>query len=167
MLELKVRDGDKVVVLQFEHSLLSLSKWESVHKVPFMTSAKTMEDMIGYFQDMLLSPAKHRDLVMALSPEQLEMLLDYVNSELTASTVNDKEKGTGQEEKVTSELIYYWMTALKINWKAETWHLSRLMMLIRITAYKQKTPEKRKGSEIAADYRALNAKRRAMFNTKG
>lgn len=167
MLELKVHDGETEHVLQFEHSLLSLSKWESKNKTPFLTStAKDSEDMVEYFQDMLLNPIDPM-IVFRLSPEQLERLNNYINDAPTASSVPKSMKSKGSSEVVTSELIYYWMVALKINWQAETWHLSRLMMLIEITNYKSQPEKSRSKSEQLASWNEINEANKKRFGTDG
>lgn len=167
MLELKVHDGDRVVVLRFEHSLLSLSKWESKHKVAFLTTqAKTATEMIEYFQDMLLSPEDDPNLVLGLSPEQLDQLAIYMNESQTASSVPAvplKKSG----ETITSELIYYWLVGMQIPFEVQTWHLSRLMMLVEITNYKNQPEKKRKPGEVVSDMIHLNNERRKKFNTNG
>lgn len=167
MLELKVRDGEREVVLQFEHSLLSLSKWESKTKKSFLaTPMKTSTDMIDYFECMLLG---HEDpnLVYRLSPEQLDDLAEYINNPRTASSVPEDPSNRQRPEIVTSELIYYWMTALKINWEAQHWHLSRLMMLIQITNYKSQPEKKRNPRDLYKTWRETNAKNKEFFGTNG
>jgi hypothetical protein len=165
VLELKVRDGEREVVLQFEHSLHSLSKWEAEHKKPFLsTTTKTATEMINYFQDMLLSGDP--DLIIRLSPQQLDYLANYINETQTASSVPPDDSKKGTPEIVTTELIYYWMVALKINWEAQHWHLSRLMMLINITNYKQQPEKKRSTRELLSDWKAIQAKNRERFGIK-
>jgi hypothetical protein len=165
VLELKVRDGEREVVLQFEHSLHSLSKWEAEHKKPFLsTTTKTATEMINYFQDMLLSGDP--DLIIRLSPQQLDDLANYINETQTASSVPPDDSKKGTPEIVTTELIYYWMVALKINWEAQHWHLSRLMMLINITNYKQQPEKKRSTRELLSDWKAIQAKNRERFGIK-
>lgn len=169
MLELKVRDGSKEVVLQFEHSLLSLSKWEAKHKKPFMSTVQKLpSEMIDYFQDMLLSPEVDRDLVYALNPEQLDDLTKYIADPQSASSVRDGTDKGQSGEVVTSELIYYWLVALQIPFQpTETWHLNRVMMLVRIANFKQQPEKKRPEGEVMSQWAALNEKRKKMFNTKG
>jgi len=155
VLELKVRDEGTTVVLQFEHSLLSLSKWEEKNKKAFLATPKKQSvEMIDYYQEMLLTPVDP-SIVFKLSPEQLEQLSNYINESRTASSV-PKVKGKGSSEIVTSELIYSWMTMLKINWAAESWHLSRLMVLIEITNYKMQPEKKMSKSEALADWNQIN-----------
>jgi hypothetical protein len=169
VLELKVIDGEREVVLQFEHSLLSLSKWEEKHKKPFLASkVKKHEEMIDYFQEMLLTPGESPNLVYRLAPEQLDRLTDYVNEERTASSVPDEGVPKGQPEIVTSELIYFWLVALEIPFHpVETWHLSRAMMLIKITGFKKQPPKKRNPKELLQDWAAINQRNKERFGTTG
>lgn len=168
MLELKVHDEGKLVTLTFEHSLLSLSKWESRHKKSFLgTAAKTGVEMVEYFEDMLVKPQGARDLVCSLSPEQLEELTHYINDPYTASSIPELESRPGPKETITSELIYYWMVSLRIPFDVEKWHLNRLMMLIRVINFKNEPPKKQNQMQILSKMRELNEQRKAQFNTKG
>lgn len=168
MLELKVHDGDREVVLQFEHSLLALSKWEAKHKKPFLTtSARPPTEMIDYFQCMLVSPEVDPDLVYMLEPSELDDIANYMNDSQTASSV-PRQPSKLAAEVTTSELIYYWLVALKIPFQpTETWHLNRVMMLIEITNYKNQPAKKRKPSEVMSDWRAANERQKKMFGTNG
>jgi hypothetical protein len=168
VLELKVLDGEREVVLQFEHSLLSLSKWESKHKKAFLaTPMKTSIDMIDYFESMLLTPGEDTDLVYRLDPEQLDQLANYVNTPQTASSVPKNLNRKSNNEIVTSELIYYWMTAMRIPFEAQTWHLSRLMILIEITNFKSQPEKKRRPMEMYSQWREMNARNKERFGTTG
>lgn len=168
MLELKLLDGETEVVLQFEHSLLSLSKWESKHKKSFFgTPAKPNEEMIDYFWYMLLTPGHPPEIIYRLSPEQLDSLTKYINDPMTASSVPKEAGGRPSGETVTTELIYYWMTALKINWEAQHWHYNRLMMLIAITNFKQQPEKKQDKAGLYAKWREMNAKNKDKFGTNG
>ena len=167
MLELAVVDEGKTVKLQFEHSLRSLSKWESKHKVAFLaTREKTPSEMLDYYQCMLLSPVEP-EMVYLLEPTQMDELTEYINDNLTASSVPNEGPTQYNSEVTTSELVYFWMTALKINWEAQDWHFSRLMMLIQITSYKQQPPKKRNPREVYNDMRRENERRKQLLNTSG
>lgn len=168
MFELKVHDEDREVVLVFEHSLLALSKWEGKTKKAFLTNAvKSNEELIDYFQDMLVSPEGAQDLVYVLDPEQLDSLTNYMNSSQTASTV-PQEPIKYNPEVTTSELIYYWLVGLKIPFHpVETWHISRLMMLVQITSFKQQPPKKQKNAEIMSKWREINEERKKKYHTEG
>lgn len=168
MLELTVWDEDREVLLKFEHSLLALSKWESRTRRPFLTKEhKSSESLIEYFQDMLVSPEGQPDLVYLLEPEQLDELKTYINSNFTASTV-PQQKPEYNPEVTTSELIYYWLVGLQIPFHpVETWHISRLMMLVQITSYKQQPPKKQKSADTMAEWAAINEQRKKDFGTTG
>lgn len=167
MLELKVHDGEREVVLQFEHSLLSLSKWEAKHKKPFLTNEqKPTNVLIDYYCDMLLTPDVDKNIVYYLPPDQLKKLYDYMNDPQTASSV-PQEGGVRSTEIVTTELIYFWMNELNIDWRAEEWHINRLMMLIQIASYKRRPEEKRNLKQKYTDWRELNEQNKKKFGTKG
>lgn len=169
MLELKVQSDDREVVLRFEHSLLSLSKWEARTGLAFLTTrTKAPTEMIEYFQDMLVSPEDDPSLVYGLSPEQLDRLSTYINEPQTASSVPDDGLKKFNSEITTSELVYAWLTMLKIPFHpTETWHLSRCMMLVQIVGYKQQPPKKRKAGEVMTDWMRLNEERKKRYNTTG
>lgn len=168
MLELKVLDGDTEVVLQFEHSLLSLSKWESRHKKPFLVEeGQTFEDMIDYYADMLLNDVDPM-LIYRMTPKQLDQVKDYIDAPHTASSVPQQpNQAHVPKEIITSELIYYWMVSLNIPFEAESWNLSRLMMLIQITSYKAQPPKERSQADMYAKFREANAARKKKYNTNG
>jgi len=138
--------------LEFEHSLVSLSKWESIHEKPFFswsdTDTKTNEEMLSYFEQMLVSPLDRVDLVQMLEPKDQVALVEYINSKRTATVVQDIQQKPGRKENVTSELIYYWMLTAQINWDAQHWHLNRLMTLIRICSVKNTKPQKRRPAPL-------------------
>lgn len=167
MLELEVQDGSKTVVLQFEHSLLSLSKWESRTKKAFLSKQnKLPTEMIDYFQDMIITPEVDKNLVYALEPKQLDQLAEYINDKMTASSVPAIDEKPSREI-ITSELIYYWMVALQIPFEAEKWHLNRLMMLIQITNFKSQPEKKQNKAKMMEKWRQINEQRKKQFNTTG
>lgn len=169
MLELTVYDGDRKVDLRFEHSLLSLSKWEEKHKKAFLgPDQHAPTEMLDYWSCMLLPPEDDPNLVVLLSPDQGDQLLHYINEERTASSIPDDGKRKSDGEVVTSELIYFWLVALRIPFQpTETWHLSRTLMLVQITGYKQQPPKKRKATEVMSDWIRINNERREKFHTNG
>lgn len=167
MLSIEVK-GTK---LEFEHSLVSLSKWEEIHEKPFFAwnkdDTKTTEEMLSYFEQMLVSPADRTDLVSQLKPEDYLTLVEYINASRTATVVREVQQKPGPKENVTSELIYYWMIAFQIPFEAKTWHLNRLMTLVRVCGVKNSKPEKQSPAAAAARYRELNAQRRKQMGTSG
>lgn len=154
-------------VIHLEHSLLSLSKWESEFRKPFLSnSSKSTEEIVGYIKAMVLDELESDDVLYKLSEENILSINSYIESPQSATTFNTKDQG-GRGETVTSELIYYWMVAFTIPFECERWHLNRLLTLIRICNIKNSKPKKMSSSEIAARNRELNAQRRAAMKTSG
>lgn len=92
----------------------------------------------------------------------------YIDSKRSATWFNEQQKfSRGVEKVVTSEVIYSWMIALNIPVQFEQWHINRLITLIRICNIQNSPKKKRKKSELASQYRSLNAERRAKMNTRG
>ena len=84
--------------------------------------------------------------------------------------INDKITflyASGKKQIITSELIYYWMTALNIPFECQRWHLNRLMTLIEVAGIKNQPAKKMSKKDIAAQNRSLNAARRAKMNSRG
>jgi hypothetical protein len=157
------------VELQLEHSLVSLSKWESEFEKPFLGKGeKTTEEILIYVRYMLLTPNPPEDFLQRLSKENLEAINTYIERKMTATWFSEAPGAPKtSREVVTAELIYYWMTVFQIPFECERWHLNRLFTLIRICNLKQEKPKKMSRAEIAARNRELNAQRRAQLGTKG
>ena len=168
MLELTVHDGVKNVVLRFEHSLLSLSKWEARTKRAFLgRGQKTHQEMIDYYQDMLIDREVDRNLVYRLPPEDLDALSNYINDSQTASSVN-QDDGKPQNEVLTSELIYAWLVLSEIDFHpTETWHVNRIMMLIQIVNVKKQPPKKRPTIDVMSDWVRRNEEQKKMLGITG
>jgi hypothetical protein len=156
-------------VLHIEHSLLSLSKWESKFEKPFLgTETKSPEELLWYIRFMILNSEVPEDIWDRLTKKNIEEINAYIESKQTATTFGRlPEARRGRQEVITSELIYYWMVAFTIPFECETWHLNRLFSLIRICNIKQQKPTKMSRGEIARRNRDLNAERRAKYNTSG
>lgn len=154
--------------LELEHSLISLSKWESKHQKPFLGPAvKTPEEIVSYIEAMILTPTYPENLFMRFSQTNLDRINAYIESKESATTFGQMPERRGRGEVITSELIYYWMVAFQIPFECETWHLNRLFALIRICNIKNQKPKKMSRSEMAARNRQLNEQRKAQYNTRG
>lgn len=159
----------KTQTLQLEHSLLSLSKWESKWCKPFLSNdQKTDEEILDYIKNMTISQSVDPDVYSHLTVENFKEIDTYINNPMTATTFSEDKTGKRNREIITSELIYYWMIALQIPFDpCQKWHLNRLLTLIRVCNIKNQPPKKRSKRDTASNYAALNAARRKQLNTKG
>ena len=157
----------EAAVLELEHSLLSLSKWESRWEIPFLSSDdKTTEQTMDYIKAMCLGEEPSDSVLSRLTAANIKAIDVYVNAKMTATTINER-KSPGVREIVTAELIYYWMIALDIPVQCEQWHLNRLLTLIKVCNIKNTPPDKKSAAANAADRRALNAQRRSNTGSGG
>lgn len=155
--------------LELEHSLVSLSKWESKYKKPFLTGQpKTEEETLDYVSMMSLNGPVDIKELRRMSREDAERIAEYIDSPESATTFGIMPKvNRGRGETVTSELIYYWLVAYTIPFEVETWHLNRLLALVRICNIKNSKPEKMSRRAVAERNRQLNEQRRAQLGTTG
>lgn len=149
--------------VKLEHSLVTLSKWESFWETPFLgREEKTTEQTISYIQMMLLEeipPEVFQELVAKHSGE----INKYIEGKMTATKIHESPGGQAFRETITSELIYYWMISMQIPVEFQHWHLNRLITLIRVINVKN-SPKKKMS---VAERRALNRQRQSKYNTRG
>ena len=158
----------KEQTLQLEHSLISLSKWESKWCKPYLSKKdKNYEEVLDYIRCMTTTPNVKPEVYKCLTEENIEEIQKYINAPMTATYISENRNGGGNRETVTSELIYYWMISLNIPIEFQKWHLNRLITLIRVCQIKNTPPKKMSKSAIMSRNAALNASRRKQLNTKG
>lgn len=158
----------KEQTLQLEHSLVSLSKWEAKWCKPFLTKKeKTYEETIDYIKCMTLTQNVNPNVYRYITNENIRQINDYIDAQMTATTIREETNGKMNREQITSELIYYWMIALNIPFECQKWHLNRLITLIRVCDIKNRPPKKMSRKQLLSRNAALNAARRKKYNTKG
>lgn len=155
------------VKLQLEHSLISISQWESKWCKSFLsTPDKSNEEIVDYIKCMTINKNVSSDVYLCLSQKNINDIVKYIEAPMTATTVYDAKKRPPSKQIITSELIYYWMIAYQIPFECQKWHLNRLLMLIRVCSVKNS--DEKMDSKTAAQQRlALNKARRAKMNSRG
>lgn len=157
----------KEVTLQLEHSLVSISKWESVWRKPFLTKEKkTKTETIDYIKCMTISQNIDPNVYKYIPKDVMDQIVKYIDTPRTATSVPETP-GKINREVVTSELIYYWMITFNIPFECQTWHLDRLLTLIKVINLKNQPKKKGNMRDIMSRNAALNAKRKAELNTAG
>lgn len=159
--------SDQSFTLELEHSLVSMSKWESHFEIPFLNSKdKTPEQMLWYIKAMTLTPEVPEHIFLSLSKNNLDEISDYIAAKMTATTFSNRQTKPNREI-ITAEVVYYWMVALNIPFECQHWHLNRLLTLVKVCNLKNQPPKKMGRDEAIARQRDLNAQRRAALGTKG
>ena len=182
MLEIKIKGREfwdpvkeeffntKDTTLHLEHSLISISKWEAKYKKPFLAQdpPKTETETKDYFCCMSLDKIADTSVFECITEADYKKILDYIRDPMTATTINNRESGGKSNRHVlTSEEIYYYMTALNIPFSCEKWHLNRLLTLIEVANVKNAPPKKMSKNAIYQQNAQLNAARRAKLHSKG
>lgn len=157
------------ITIQMEHSLVSLSNWESKWHIPLLGKEdKTKEQMLDYIRCMTLTEGVDPITYQYLPNSLFSKIVDYIHDPATATTIHSIQKTVGgRRETITAEIIYYWMVTLNVPGEFETWNLNRLFTLLSVISLKN-SPPKKMGRREAAQWRAeQNAKRRAKYHSKG
>lgn len=154
--------------LQLEHSLASLSKWESFFEKPFMSSTeKTTEETLGYIRFMTLTPNVPPEVYDKLTSQNIDAINNYINAKMTATWFGDRGSSGPSREVITAEIIYHMMVAHHIWMECENWHFNRLLALIEVCNRKNAPAKRLSPREAAAQRRALNDQRRNQYGTRG
>ena len=155
--------------LELEHSLKSISKWESkTHKSFFDNDQMTTDEFLEYVRCMTLNRVERTDAYNYLSASDISRIIAYMQDPMSGKVVKSRKSKKGSAIVMTSENIYFLMINYGIPFECEKWHFNRLSMLI-------KTCEMNGGGESGGMsyrerqqwYNALNDQRRLKFNTKG
>ena len=153
--------------LRLEHSLVSLSKWESKWCKPFLTKeSKTYEESTDYIRCMTITQNVDPKVYNNIPIDIISKVNAYIDAPMTATTINDRNQKKNREI-VTAEIIYYWMIEFGIPFECQKWHLNRLITLITVCNIKQSPQKKMSKSEILAANKKLNDARRKKYNTRG
>lgn len=151
-----------------EHSLRSIAKWESKWNVPFLSNKeKTREQSIDYIRCMETTGRTDLSFIDYITQEQINQISEYINANMTATTINRRGSKRQSREIVTAEIVYFWMIQYEIPSEYDKWHFNRLLTLIEVCSIKSGPQQKMGHKEQMAQQRALNEARRAQYKTRG
>ena len=150
-----------------EHSLVSISKWESKWKKPFLHTQKNEEEMLDYIRCMTVTQNIPSEVFYRIPENEVRRIIDYIEDSMTATTFIDRPDRKRKREIVTAEVIYYWMIQANVPFECQKWHLNRLLTLLRVCAEKNQQPKKMSPSAITKQWSALNAARKSKYKTRG
>ena len=157
----------KETELVLEHSLVSISKWESRYNKPFLLKKeKTRDEFINYIRDMTINDVDS-NIYYGLTEPILNRIHEYIESSATATWFGKEQNQPKSNEIITSEIIYYWMFSLNIPIECEQWHLNRLLTLIRVFNAKNAPKKKLSKNELLRRNKELNEQRKKAWHTKG
>ena len=153
--------------IQVEHSLVSMSKWESKWNKPFLSkNSKTTEETIDYIRCMTITQNVKKETYSNLTNENIKDISKYIAEPMSATVFYEDKKGTSNEI-ITSEIIYYWMITYNIPFECQKWHLNRLLTLIKVCSKKNEKPKKMSKAEIISRNREINEQRKKKLNSNG
>lgn len=156
------------VTLHMEHSLVSLSKWESKwHRAFLSKREKSAEESLDYIRCMILDVNVPEGILNRLTRKNIETINKYIEDPMSATHYYEDPNAPQSRETITAELLYYWMLANGIPFECENWHLNRLIALIKMCGLKNAPKKKRSRGDIASRHAAINAANRKRYNTKG
>lgn len=154
-------------VVEMEHSLVSVSKWEDFTGKAFLGPAeKTTDETFLYLHCMCLDDSVTLEDIRRIEnhPVLFEQINEYIGGAHTATWFSEAaNSGPRSREVVTAELVYHWMIAMQVDVREfQTWHLGRLFTLLKVINEKNKKPAKQSRQEINSKHRALMAKNREL-----
>ena len=158
----------KPITIRMEHSLMSISKWESHWEKPFLGTKGVVKGMSGYAEELYYI----KSMILGTVPDNIPEILfnshileirEYISKKYTATVI--RRLGPQRrlsKQVITTELVYYWMIKFGVPMACEKWHFNRLLMLIDVCNVKE-TPKKdnQLTAKDAADHmNRLNRERR-------
>lgn len=154
--------------LKLEHSLSSLSKWESKWEIPFLgNQERTNEQTIDYIRCMTLTEDVPESIYGRLTSENIEAISAHISAKMSATWFSESETSKVSKKVITAEIIYYWMVQASIPIELENWHINKLLTLIQVCSRENQPEKKLSRAEVMDRNRKLNEARKAQLKTKG
>lgn len=154
-------------VLELEHSLATLSKWEQKFRKPFIGTEKNQEELFSYIEIMIQTPDFPPDITSRITQQNINEIHEYLENPMSATWFNEVESETKSGESVTAEIVYYWMTAFQIPFECQYWPLNQLLTLIKVANLKNSKPKPMDKATAMARQRELNEQRRREYGSTG
>lgn len=154
--------------IELEHSLYSISEWESKWEKPFAKdSAMKRVEFLDYVRCMALNKVD-KLAYLSLTNKNVADINNYIKARHTATWFQKTNAPNGRRsETITSELVYYWMIEHGIPFSCDRWNFNRLMTLIEVCNRKNSKPGKRNQNDMLLEQHRLNMERRKRLNTNG
>lgn len=163
----------KPQTVRLEHSLISISKWESFWKKPYLPSRLSpgisgSKEELHYLKCMILGNEPSDHVITTLQMNHRKEITDYIGDKQTATIIHRiGEKEIKPGATITSELIYYWMIKFFVPFECEKWHFNRLMALLDVCALKEKGNKNNLSRVDSANWRhKLNEERRKAWASR-
>lgn len=154
--------------LTLEHSLVSVSKWESKWNVPWVGKKKDHAQTVDYIRCMTLTQNVDPEVYRRITPTHIKMVNNYIALPMTATTFTIRDKSRYSREIITAELVYYWMILYGIPFDpCQKWHFNRLLTLVRVCSVKSQADKKMPAGDVLREQASLNALRRKKWRTTG
>lgn len=154
-------------VLELEHSLFAISKWEQIWGVPFLTkNEKTTEEILSYVKCMITNDCSE-EIVSKLTANDYGQIEEYMNRPMTAATFREEPIYKNSGEFITAETLYFMMSSFHIPFECQYWHLNRLLALLRMCIAKNTPPKKMTKKDVKSQNKSLNQLRRSRLSSKG
>lgn len=155
--------------LRLEHSLVSISKWETKwHKAWFGKREKTNEEIYDYVRCMTLDQNVKPEVYKALTRQNFDEIMEYLKDSMTSIKFPDTPAKSKSKDTVTSELIRFWMVSYNAPIEYEKWHINKLMAFLRVCSMKSGNDNKKVNkAALRSRNAAINERNKALLHTKG
>lgn len=179
-------------ILTLEHSLYTISKWESKWKKVFLVmfspgrgyykvSDEEFKDMLIDYIDCMslekevyphnekyLDSTYDDDICKYIDSETVEEIMDYINDPQGPKSATPEPTKKDSKQTLSSLYIYALMASYRIPFECDRWHLNRLLSLIeKCGVLNSPKDKKRSRRDLISDFERINAQNRARYKTKG
>lgn len=155
-----------------EHSLYTISEWESKTHKSFFRKNISKDEILDYICYTVLECIDNKitkdELLFCFLQNQnkYKEIIAYMDDPMTATYFRESNNRPNNET-ITSELIYYQMIKFQVPTEFQHWHINKLMALIKVITVKETPPKKRSMLSIMSEYDRINNERKKKLGTKG